>query len=118
MDSPQIRRIPMGEDQIRAMARRSRDFILKVTEAGDVTAQCKACGVGLKITRDGDLLWFYCPSCGRQSFYPIGNVERDHHFAGQDGRPFISELYYMRKLPPGLKSPFSAEVPDAPRDGA
>jgi hypothetical protein len=42
------------------------------------------------------------------SFYPAANVQRDIQFAINDGRPFVSDLFYMRQLPATLKSPFAA----------
>src|ERR1043165_145526 len=105
MDTPQTRRVAMTEEQIRAMARGSRDFRLRVTAEGEVSAQCKACACGLQIRRGGPLLWFYCSACKRESFYPVSNVERDCYFAGKDGQPFVSELFYMKQRPRGLKSP-------------
>src|SRR4051812_8332834 len=108
MDTPQTRRIAVTEEQIRAMARGNRDFILQVTGEGDVSARCKACATNLQIMRAGALLWFRCSGCQRESFYPVANVERDCYFAGKDGQPFVSELFYMKQRPPGLTSPFDA----------
>ena len=99
-------RVAMTEEQRRAMARQKRDFILRVTGEGEVSAQCKACACGLQIRREGPLLWFHCLGCKRESFYQVTNIERDCYFAGKDGRPFVSELFYMKQRPPGLKSPF------------
>ena len=108
MDNPRIQRVVMTEEQIRAMARGSRDFILKVTEEGDVSARCKAYATSLQIRQSGELLWFQFPNCNRLCFYPLTNVQRDLHFASEDKAAFISELFYLRQLPPNLKSPFNS----------
>jgi hypothetical protein len=106
MSEPGFLRVELSEDQIRAMARGDRDFVVQATGEGHVSAVCKACAQALEIHLDRGLVWFHCPKCDRVSFDPAANVQRDIQFAIRDGRPFVSDLFYMRQLPVTLTSPF------------
>jgi hypothetical protein len=108
MSEPGFLRFELPEHQIRAMARGDRDFVLQATGEGRVSAVCKACVQALEILEDRGLVWFHCSKCDRVSFYPVGNVQRDIEFARRDGRPFVSDLFYLRQLPSTLASPFAA----------
>lgn len=106
MSEPGFLRVELPEDQIRAMARGDRDFELKATGEGLVSAVCIACAQAPEILQDSGLVWFHCQKCHGVSFYPVVNVQRDIQFAVRDGKPFVSDLFYMRQLPSTLKSPF------------
>jgi hypothetical protein len=102
---PRVLRIQVSEEQIREKMRGDRDFRLRVTEDGEVSAECKACRTPLRLAGVEGIVWFGCPSCHRVSFYPVGNVARDAHFAQADGKPLEYELFYMAELPPDLQPP-------------
>jgi hypothetical protein len=106
MSEPGFLTFPLPEDKIRAMSRGDRDFVLQATGEGYVSAVCKKCVQALEILQDGGLVWFRCPRCELMSFYPVANVQRDIQFAIKDGRPYVSDLFYIRQLPETLKSPF------------
>ena len=109
MSRPGFLRVELPEETIRARARGERDFVLQATGDG-VSAVCKACARALDILEDGGLVWFRCPGCSLVSFYPVANVQRDIQFAIKDGKPYVSDLFYMRQLPATLKSPFAAST--------
>lgn len=102
---PRVVRISVSEQRVREMMQGDKDFRIRVDFKGSVTACCNACNCALKTNEGNGLLWFRCPGCERVSFYPMGNIQRDTHFAIQDGAPLEYDLYYLREIPPGLRPP-------------
>lgn len=106
-----FRTVAMSEAEVREMVRGDRDFRLRTTADGAVTATCKPCGQALSMVEQGEMLWFRCPQCYQISCYPVENLARDAQLARKDGQPFEYELFFIPEdeLPPGIEPPF----PDA-----
>ena len=102
---PELVRVDVGEDKLREMLKGARDFRIRVGLDGTVTAHCKSCNVPMRTAEQDEIFWFRCPGCNRVSICPVGNVARDTQFAIKDGKPFEYELYFIKDLPPELKSP-------------
>jgi hypothetical protein len=102
---PELVRVDVGEDKIREMLKGARDFRIRVGLDGTVTAHCKSCNVPMRTAEQDEIFWFRCPGCNRVSICPAGNIARDTQFAIKDGKPFEYELYFLKDLPPELKSP-------------
>jgi len=102
---PELVRVDIGEDKVREMLKGTRDFRIRVALDGTVTAHCKSCDVPMRTAEQGGIFWFRCPGCKRVSLCPAANIARDTQLAIKDGKPFEYELYFMRDLPPQLKSP-------------
>ena len=103
-DSPEIVSLSVSEDVIREKITESRDFRLRVTEHGDVSAFGKNCESDVWLARDEMLIWFHCKSCNRYSFTPPGNINRDAAFAAKDGAPLEYECFFI-DFPPQLQPP-------------
>ena len=102
----QFAKAEMSEEAIKEMALKPKDVKLSIEENGAVSALCKECQKEMHLNDKDGLVWFICTSCSRFTFYPLANVQRDVHFAQQDGKPFEPELYYLKELPEGLNHPF------------
>jgi hypothetical protein len=107
ISEPRFLRFELPEERICAMARADRDFVLQAMGDGRVSAVCKACVRALEIAESDELVWFRCLRSDRVSFYPVANVQRDIGFAARDGRPFLSDLFYMKQHPATLRSSFT-----------
>jgi hypothetical protein len=118
MSEQRIVGVNVPEHRIRVLARGDRDLILRTTGEGCVSAVCKTCVRALEIKRDRELIWFRCPKCALVSLYTVANVKRDTQLALKDGRPFVTDLFYMRQLPAELRSPFEAVATGVPRSTA
>lgn len=103
-DVPAIVKIEVPDQVIREKMKESRDFIMKITAARDVSAYCKGCATDMFVAQDEMLIWFHCKSCNRYSFNPPGNVNRDANYAAQDGKPLEYEAFFI-DFPPQLKPP-------------
>jgi uncharacterized protein YegJ (DUF2314 family) len=93
----------------RKLQEKKGEFLLRAKPNGDVEAVCNSCRVPLVVAQKDQLHWFRCPRCHGVSFNPTPNVNRDIQFAIQDGKAFEYESNFVRQLPPGLVTPFSAE---------
>lgn len=103
-DEPEIVTISVPHEVIREKMNESRDFLMKTTEDGDVSAYCKGCEADMFVAQNEMLVWFHCKSCNRYSFNPPVNVKRDATFAAQDGKPLEYEGFFI-DFPPQLKPP-------------
>lgn len=103
-DEPEIVRIDVPHELIREKMQGLRDFRMKITERGEVSAFCKGCEADIFVAQDDMLIWFHCKSCNRYSFNPPGNVERDAAYAAQDGKPLEYEGFFI-DFPPQLQPP-------------
>jgi Protein kinase domain len=92
--------------RLRVLARGDRDGILQTNAEGTVSGVCKKCVRALEIMRDEGLLWFRCPKCAQQTFCPVANIQRDARFAIEDGRPFVTDFFYLRELPAEVMKQF------------
>ena len=103
-DEPKVVSIDVSEDIIREKMKESRDFRMKVTEEGEVSAYCKGCESVMFVAQDEMLVWLHCTSCNRYSFDPHGNVKRNTDFAIKDGSPLECEGFFI-DLPSQLQPP-------------
>ena len=115
MSEQQFHSVEVPEARIRVLARGDRDVILQTTCDGRVSGVCKECVRALEVVRDRQRLWFRCPECALVTLYPVANVQRDTHYAIKDGRPFVADLFYVRKLLAKLECPFKAPATERPR---
>jgi hypothetical protein len=97
---------PIREAELRERMKGERDFKIKVTEDGQVSAHCKSCdsAMRIKVAEQDNLCWFICQHCKQVSFYPVTNVHRDMHLAKLDGSPLEYELFFMIP-PPDMQPP-------------
>lgn len=103
-DKPEIVSIEVPNEVIREKMKEPRDFIMKITASGDVSAYCKRCSVEMFVAQDEMLIWFHCKACNCYSFNPPGNVKRDATFAAHDGKPLEYEAFFI-DFPPQLQPP-------------
>ena len=105
-ESTGVVRAQLSETAYREMLKGERDFRIKVTPSGDLTARCKSCDRAMRIADREGVVWFKCEECRRVSFDMAANVQREARTAKLDGKDLEYELFFMQQLPPGWKPPF------------
>lgn len=107
----------MGEARLRAAKellvqklKAPKDFRVRVTKTGAVTAECKLCRKQPRSAEKDNLLWLQCSTCGGLTFVPLKNLQRDAELASEEGGVFEYELFLVRDLPPGLSPPDALKI--------
>jgi hypothetical protein len=103
-ETPEVVSIEVSEEVLRQKMAEPKDFRMRITPTGELSAFCKACDTDLYIARDEMLVWFHCKACNRYSFNPPDNVIRDATFAQREAKPFEYEAYFI-DFPPQLQPP-------------
>jgi predicted RNA-binding Zn-ribbon protein involved in translation (DUF1610 family) len=82
-----------------------KDFTVRVLPEGTISAECTICGNALRVEEDEERVWFFCDTCGRQSFYGAEDAARDRRRAAAEDEAVELGLYYYDELPSGTRPP-------------